>query len=241
MNGAARARGWPRPVRYAAGVIVVIGQPVLDATGPTPIATGSAARVALAAAAQLATVQLIGKVGDDADGEVLVLALSRGNVGHVALQREAARRTPRLVAPQAEALEPDVDDAEGAASTAPIEPADPALRPGLDVGDVELGLQYLTEFRVIVACDPMDAAITRVVADASGWSAATLIVLLRDGDPEPQGLPPTAIVLQAPAIDPEGIFDRLVGELAAAIDAGTDPRTAFERLVAQAGWEPAAG
>jgi hypothetical protein len=222
-------------------VIVVIGQPVLDATGPTPVPTGSAARVALAAAAQGATVQLIGKVGDDADGEALVLALSRGNVGHVALQREAARRTPRLVATQTEALEPDADDGDETPATAHIEPADPALRPGLDIADVELGLQYLTEFRVIVACDPMDVATTRVVADASGWSAATLIVLVRDGDPEPEGLPATAIVLQAPAVDPEGVFDRLVGELAAAIDDGTDPRTAFERLVAQAGWEPAAG
>lgn len=220
-------------------MIVVIGQPVLDSTGPTPLPTGSAARVALAAASQGASVQLIGKVGEDAEGEILVLALAHANIGHVALQRDATRRTPRLVGGQPETLEPDPDDADMPGAPAQLEPADPGQRPGLDVGDVELGLQYLTDFRVIVACEPMDVATTRVVADASGWSAGTLIVLVPEGSAGPAGLPDTAIVLQAPAIDREGVFDRLVGELAAAIDSGTDPRTAFERLVASAGWDRA--
>jgi hypothetical protein len=46
-------------------------------------------------------------------------------------------------------------------------------------------------------------------------------------------------VLGSPADDADA-FDRLVGELAAAIDAGGDPRAAFRELVGSTGWEPAA-
>jgi hypothetical protein len=52
-------------------------------------------------------------------------------------------------------------------------------------------------------------------------------------------LPADAIVLAAPTDDAEGAFDHLVGELAAAIDAGGDPKTAFRELVSSDGWEPA--
>jgi hypothetical protein len=40
--------------------------------------------------------------------------------------------------------------------------------------------------------------------------------------------------------DAAGAFDRLVGELAAAIDAGADARAAFRELIGSAGWKPAA-
>src|SRR6185436_13587896 len=75
-------------------MIVVIGQPVLTRVDGNPVATGSAARIALTAADRGAAVQLVGKVGDDPDGEALVLALAQGHVGHVALLRDPAHRTP---------------------------------------------------------------------------------------------------------------------------------------------------
>ena len=220
-------------------MIVVIGQPVLDPSGPVPAAAGTAGRVALAAAARGATVQLIGKVGEDLAGETLVLALGRGGVGHVALLRDATRSTPQVVQRLVgDALEPDIDS--GDIPDAPtVEPADPSDRPGLDTDDVELGLRYLTDFRVIVTTDALDEGTMRVVADASGWATGTLIVLVPDGAPEPTGLPSGAIVLQSPAGDADGVFDRLVGELAAAIDGGTDPQVAFRDLLAGAGWEAA--
>ncbi len=221
-------------------MIVVIGRPVLHATADVPTATGSAARIALTAAARGATVQLLGKVGEDAEGEAVLLALARGGVGHVALLRDAAHRTPRLVETPEDATGLDADgDDETADPTPHLEPADPAMRPTLDVGDVELGLRYLTEFRVIVATEPLDGDLARVVSDAAGWSSATLIALVADGAAEPDPVPEDAILLQAPAADREGAFDHLVGELAAAIDAGTEPRQAFRDLVAVDGWEPA--
>jgi ribokinase len=212
-------------------VIVVIGQPVLGRIDGEPVATGSAARIALAAAARGAAVQFVGKVGEDPDGEALVLALGQGHVGHVAVLRDPANRTVREAANAAEV--PDAADAE------PLPPAG-SSRPALDAADVELALRYLTEFGVVVLADDLDEAATRVVADAAGWSSATLIALVPEGRAEPLAVPADALVLEAPAGNTDGAFDRLVGELAAAIDAGGDPRAAFRDLVAGAGWEPAA-
>jgi hypothetical protein len=220
-------------------VIVVIGQPVLTRVDGNPVPTGSAARIALTAADRGAAVQLIGKVGDDPDGEALVLALAQGHVGHVALLRDAAHRTPVQVddadAIDAELAEPD----DFLAPEAGRPGGGRADRPALDVGDIDLGLRYLTEFRVVVVADELDETGLRVAADAAGWNNGTLVAVVPAGRPEPAGLPPDAIVLGSPGADPDGVFDQLVGQLAAAIDAGADPRAAFTEAVSGAGWEPA--
>jgi hypothetical protein len=208
-------------------VIVVIGQPMLGRVDGEPVATGSAARIALAAAARGAVVQLVGKVGEDADGEALVLALAQGHVGHVAVQRDPAHPTPRAT--------PVGDDAAGSEDDVPASDG-----PALDAADIELALRYLTEFRVIVLADDLDDATVHVAADATGWSNGTLIAVVAEGRHEPGGLPTDAIVLGSPADDADGAFDRLVGELAAAIDAGGDPQVAFRELLGSSGWEPAA-
>lgn len=211
-------------------MIVVIGQPALGRVDGEPVAAGSAARMALAAAARGAAVQLVGKVGEDPDGEALVLELARGQVGHVALQRDPAHPTPRAVDPD------DAPDSEDV--TAP--PGGPSSSLKLDAADVELALRYLTEFRVVVLADELDPSAVRVAADATGWSNATLVAVVPAGRAEPAGLPPDAIVLGSPGDDADGAFDRLVGGLAAAIDAGADPQAAFRELVGSAGWEPPA-
>ena len=74
-------------------MIVVIGQPVLTRVEGNPVATGSAARIALTAADRGAAVQLVGKVGDDPDGEALSSRLPRATS---ATSRSCAtRRTGR--------------------------------------------------------------------------------------------------------------------------------------------------
>jgi sugar/nucleoside kinase (ribokinase family) len=211
-------------------VIVVIGQPALGHVDGEPVATGRAARIALAAAARGAPVQLVAKVGEDADGEALVLALAQGNVSHVAVQRDPAHPTPRAAEPE-DAVDPDEEMAP---------PAGQAGGLALDAADVELALRYLTEFRVVVLADDLDPAVVRVAAEATGWSNGTLVALVDEGRPVPADLPSDAIVLGAPAVDVAGALDRLVGELAAAIDAGGDAQAAFSELVGKAGWEPAA-
>ena len=98
----------------------------------------------------------------------------------------------------------------------------------------------MTEFSVVVVATPIDAAVSAIVGAAAGWSSATLIVLTTDGS-TPPGLTDDAIVLEAPSVDPDGPFDRLVGELAAALDRGVPTDEAFRELVATAGWQPAEG
>jgi len=218
---------------------VVIGQPMLARVDGNPVATGSAARIALTAADRGAAVQLVGKVGDDPDGEALILALAQGNVGHVAVLRDPAHRTPVQI-DAADAIDEHLTDPDEMLAPQGGRPdEDRADRPSLDAGDVELGLRYLTEFRVVVVADDLDETTLRVAADAAGWSNGTLVAVVPGGRPEPAGLPPDAIVLGAPGIDADGVFDRLVGQLAAEIDAGVDPRAAFRDAVAGTGWEPA--
>ena len=210
-------------------MIVVIGEPALGRVDGEPVAAGPAARIALAAAARGAHVQLVAKVGEDADGEALVLALAQGDVGHVAVQRDAAHPTPLAVGAEEGG---DPDDLTAA-------PPGGATGLALDAADVDLALRYLTDFRVVVLADELDPAAVRVAVAATGWSNATLIAVVAARG-EPDGLPSDAIVLGSPADDVGGAFDRLVGELAAAIDAGADPQAAFREVVGSAGWEAAA-
>src|SRR4029453_11268758 len=75
-------------------VIVVVGGPLLGRSQDGPQPAGLSGSIAAAAATAGSTVELVGRVGEDADGEALVLALARAGVGHVALLRDPARATP---------------------------------------------------------------------------------------------------------------------------------------------------
>jgi hypothetical protein len=54
--------------------------------------------------------------------------------------------------------------------------------------------------------------------------------VLAEGEGHEPDVPPGCLVLQAPARDPDGIIATLVGEYAAAVDAGTMPEEAYGRL-----------
>jgi len=212
-------------------------------------AGGLAAGIARAAAAVGAEVQLIGKVGDDPSGDAVLIALGRGGVGHLALLRDPGRATP-IASP----LVPFVDGADTepiAALLAEDSAAGPGeageiLAPGgtaglaMDPADISLGLRYVREFRVLVAADPLDEPSSLVVADAASFADAALIVIAPPGVATPVA-PASAMVLEAPEIDPDGAFAALVGRLAAALDRGEDAGEAFRLAASQGGWERAAG
>lgn len=225
-------------------MIVVVGQPLYSKSEVGPVADGLAARIALAAAGQGRSVQLVGKVGEDAAGDAVVLALARGGVGHVAVLREAGRPTPRI-----ESIGVDAADASGPAAASIAveeEQAAPASMTAggaddlaLEAADVDLALRYLTDFAVVVLAVRADAETVRVVATAAGWADARLIVVVPAGEAEPAGLPPDAIVFEAPDADPDGVFASMVGTFAAALDDGDDPAVAFQSSVASGGWTAA--
>ena len=213
-------------------------------------AGGLAAGIARAAAAAGADVQLVGKVGDDPAGDAVLLALAHGGVGHVAFLRDAGRATP-IASPAA--LEADPADTQPiAALLAEAEAADrrpisrgagatpPARGLALEPADISLGLRYVREFRVLIAADPLDEPSAVVVADAAGFADAALVVIAPRGQATSAALG-TAIILEAPEVDPDGAFAALVGRFAAALDRGEDAADGFRAAIVEGGWERAAG
>jgi hypothetical protein len=192
-------------------VIVVVGRPGLDASDNLD---RPAALIALAAAEAGAKAGVVGAVGDDADGEHVALALGKAGLGHAALLRDPSAQTPRVGRPG-------------------------GSLPRLDGQDVELGLAYLTEYRVLVVAEPLDAGAVEAAAAAASFQGAALVVVLSSGGVPPGRLPATATVLEMPDED-EGAFAQLVGRYAAALDAGQAPADAWQRAIDAGGWQAAA-
>lgn len=226
--GAARTRGLTGG--YPPSMIVVIGSPVGRLVAGSVSAAGTASLVALAAARAGRTVQLVGRTGDDATADSLILDLARGGVGHVALLRDPARTTPLEVAPDADAADGPLDgDPESEMEV-------PRGGPTLDAADVDLGLRYLTDFDVVVLAEIDGPGIVAVVGEAARWADARPLIIVGAGDAVPDGLPPDAIVFEAPEADPDGAFASLVGSFAAALDDGADPAEALQTTIASEGW-----
>jgi hypothetical protein len=237
-------------------VIVVIGSPSLRSGPDVATATGLAARIALAAAAEGASVQLVGKVGDDPAGDALLLALSAGGVGHVAILRDPTRATPEDAAPVApgdgggETGATEVREATGILEAAGIlddptgAPTDGDVRstrsigPALEAADLELGLRYLVDYQVVVAAEPLEARAAQVVAEAASFAGAHLVALLPPGVAAPDAFA-SSTVLEAPRVDPDDALAQLVAAYAIALDAGAEPGPAFRRIAADMGWEAA--
>jgi len=194
-------------------MIIVLGRPSI-ADGPIgPVPAGLACAVAIATAAVGSRVELVGTVGDDPAGDAAAIGLARAGVGHAALLRIPVAATPRAVT------------------------ADAPTR--LDAADVELGLRYLSDVRVVVIADTFPDDVVAVAAEAAAYSGAALVVIVEGGARPAFGFPPSATVFEAPD-DAEGPFAVAVARYAAALDAGADPELALRRAVEAAGWEPVA-
>jgi sugar/nucleoside kinase (ribokinase family) len=225
-------------------MIVVVGSLAWRAAEPSGPA-GRACAIALAAAGRDATVEVIGRAGDDPAGDALLLALARAGVGHAAVLRDPSRPTP-IAAPA-----PDPDETSSSFADAPAGlgagGASPAPEgPRLEAADVMVAMRYLDPTGVLVITDdvPLDALAAAV--DEGRFAGTRLVVLLapgtRPGGAVPAGVPADATVLAAPD-EPDaepGAFEALVGAYAAALDRGVSPEAAFASA-AGAGWEALAG
>ena len=99
----------------------------------------------------------------------------------------------------------------------------------LEAADLDLALRYLPEVRVVVVVE-MPAPIVAAAAEQTQWSGAALIVVGQaagDGPGLPATLPEGAIVLEAPASDPDATFAGFVGAFAARLDAGATAADAW--------------
>jgi ribokinase len=217
-------------------VIVVVGTAAWD-PGPPAMPAGRACSVALAAAGQGARVELVGRIGDDAAGDELLLALARAGVGHVAVLRDPSRPTPIAVRRASDDETMDAA-AEAEAREAASEPAASVGMPDaprLEPADVALGLQYLTSFAVLVIAEEVPAPVLAAGVEAAQYAGAHLIVSVPASGTEPADLPPDATVLAAPETD-GAAFAALVGSYAAALDRGEAPEAAFG-VATSGGWE----
>jgi ribokinase len=213
-------------------VIVVIGSPHLRFRASKQEAAGTAVGVGAAAAAAGANVELVGKIGDDPAGEVVLLDLAARGIDHVAILRDPSRPTP-------ETTDPDVADAELFEElTAEPTPADVPPGPTLEPADIELALRYLPDYRVLVVTEPLAPSALDVVLAASRWSGAALVIVLARGA-DPVDIP-DATILEAPEGDPDDAFASVVGGYAAALDRGEEPAEAFATASTAGGWAAAA-
>ena len=214
-------------------MIVVVGNPIARAPDSGGGLAGIPAQAAAAAVRAGATVQLVGKAGEDRAGDDLMLALAGAGVGHVALLRDPAHATPIV-----DAVDPDDETLDPTAEPPRVRPADAAERPSLDAADVELALRYLADYTTVVVAEPQPEAIVTIVVDAAAFAGAALVLVV-DGAGAGPTPPESAVVFEAPPDDPEGAFATMLGELAAAIDRGTPVAAAFREVEGRLGLTPA--
>jgi hypothetical protein len=214
-------------------VIVVVGNPIARAPDAGGGLAGVPALAAATAARAGATVQLVGKAGEDRAGDDLMLALATARVGHVALLRDPAHATPIVAA-----LDQDDELADTPQNAPPVTPADPAERPSLDAADVELALRYLPDYTTVVVAEPQPESVVTIVVDAAAFAGATLLLVV-DGAADGSAPPASAVVFEAPGSDPDGAFATMLGELAAAIDRGIPVEAAFREVEGRLGLTPA--
>lgn len=109
----------------------------------------------------------------------------------------------------------------------------------LERADIELGLRYVPECRVLVVAEPLEPAALGAAVDAAAYHGAALIALVPAGVSAPSELPENVTVLELPDED-EGAFARLVGAYAAGLASGTAAPEAWQTAVRETGWEAAA-
>ncbi len=210
-------------------MIVIVGSPAwrpFDPAGPAGLTCAIAAAAAIAGS----SVELVGRIGDDAMGDALLIGLSRAGVGHVAVLRDPAQPTS-VQRPTPDPGPADVVDVEPgpAGSAASLSPA-PRLQPA----DVALGLSYLTSYRVLVVTDDVPPEVIPACVDGAAFAGASLVVLVPEQAAPPDGLPTGTTVLATPA-GGEGAFAEFVGAFAARLDAGTGSGEAFQAALGGVG------
>ena len=219
-------------------MLVVVGSPSARATTDGGLAAaGLAADIARDAAAAGSATQIVGRVGDDAVGDAVLLDLAAAEVGHVAVLRSPGEPTPVTSEPSAR----EVDDERAGAAIADDagEPVNPLAGLAIDAADLELALRYLPDYQVIVVVPGLDPAALASVIAAAGWSGAQLVVIDVAGIAG-DALPADATVLAQPPA-PDAAFAAVVARYAVELDFGSEPSAAFATASTAVGWQPVKG
>jgi hypothetical protein len=238
-------------------VIVVLGRPTVHRPEPDgELAPGGlSTAVARWLAGAGAKVELAGSIGDDPEGDRVIVELGRAGIGHAAVLRDPSAHTPST------GLEP--------AGTPPITGR---AMPRLEAADVELALGYLAECRVLVVADSLDPDALSAALRAAEYHGASVVIVADPGEVDPEDLGDRVTLLERPSLDAddgdvlevvaeeaaedledalspapsegeeaETAFAAFVAEYALRLDRGEPPARAFEAALGDSAWEPAAG
>ena len=219
----------PRPERAGQAMIVVLGTLQVRRGDPDGrlLPAGLAAEVALAIGRQGGAVEVVGSIGDDPEGDAVVVELGRAGVGHAALLRDPALRTSAL----------------GAAR-------DDRRRSRYDAADIELGLRYLPGCRVIVITDILDDAELQAALAGAEFHAAAVVIVAPPGSIDATSLGDAVTLLEHPrpeddedaaddseVVPDEAAFAAFIADYALRLDRGETPAEAFGRALGDGAWE----
>ena len=145
-------------------MIVIVGSPLARPVADGIVAGGLGSTIARAAATAGSAVQVVGRVGEDAAGDAVLLDLAAAGVGHVAILREPGRPTPALPPEPGKSPSPDgpaLGEALIADAADDVDAADPELSTAglsVDAADLELALRYVPDYRVLVLAADLEPA-----------------------------------------------------------------------------------
>ena len=213
-------------------MIIVLGRPEVqrpELDGEL-VPGGLAAEVALAIGRAGVDVEIVGSIGDDPEGDRVVIELGRADVGHAALLRDPAARTPSV---GRAATERDL--------------------PRLDAADVELGLRYVPQCRVLVLADPFDQEALSTALEAADYHGAAVVMVAPAGSVAAESLSDSVTLLERPEPEDDeddsnpassaadGVaFAGFIAEYAVRLDRGETPDKAFAAALGDSAWEPSA-
>ena len=212
-------------------MIVVLGR--LGVTRPEPdgelVPGGIAADIVTTIAEAGVPVEIVGSIGDDPEGDRVVVELGRHGIGHAALLRDPSARTPSS-----------------------REPSDGPL-PRLDAADIELGLRYLPQCRVLVLTDPMEASARSAALEAADYHGAAVVMVAAPGTVADGELGESVTLLEAPdaeedteapgvdigdSVDAATPLVAFIADYAIRLDRGEPAKRAFTEALGSGAWEP---
>jgi len=211
-------------------MIVVLGRPRVYRPEPDGnLAPGGlAVEVALAVGGAGTVVELVGSIGDDPEGDRIVVELGRAGVGHSALLRDPATRTP-LVG----------------------QPRDVRPLPRLDAADVELGMRYMHECNVLVVGAELEPEALQKALDAADFHDAAVVMVASVGTVDPELLGANVTLLERPAAEdaeavPDAVvvaaddadFAAFIADYAVRLEHGETSVRAFSAALGDSAWEP---
>lgn len=214
-------------------MIVVLGRPRVYRPQPDgPLAPGGlAAEIALAVGRASVPVEIVGSIGDDPEGDRVVVDLGRAGVGHAALLRDPAVRTPTFIR----------------SSDGPL--------PRLEAADVELGLGYIPECRVLVIAALLDPGALAKALEAAEYHSAAVVMVAPAGTIDGASLSDSVTLLERPEPEDEdegdepdegvlaaddAAFGAFVAVYAMRLDDGDSPSEAFSAALGDSAWERSA-